>query len=94
MSLLESGTWQGKMFSNGWVPASGGEYSVMEPATGEELGKLGAATPADVQAAGKRAAAAQTAWAATGFEQRAKVLREGRRPVGPTCGRGERMDRS
>ncbi len=76
MSLLESGTWQGKMFSNGWVPASGGEYSVMEPATGEELGKLGAATPADVQAAGKRAAAAQTSWAATGFEQRAKVLRK------------------
>ena len=41
MSLLDSGTWQGKMFSNGWVPASGGEYSVMEPATGEELGKSG-----------------------------------------------------
>lgn len=76
MSLLESATWQGKMFSNGWVRASGGEYPVNEPATGEELGRLGSATPGDVEAAGKKAAQAQRSWAATGFEQRAKVLRK------------------
>jgi benzaldehyde dehydrogenase (NAD) len=64
------------MFSNGWVSASGGEYSVREPATGEELGKLGAATPKDVERAGQRAAEAQIAWAATGFAERARVLRK------------------
>ena len=76
MSLLESGTWQGKIFSNGWVTTSGGEYPVIEPATGEELGTLGAATPQDVEAAGQKAAHAQKAWAATGIEERARVLRK------------------
>jgi benzaldehyde dehydrogenase (NAD) len=75
MSLLESSTWQGKIYSNGWVATDGGEYSVVEPATGDELGTLGQATIKDVEAAGKSAAEAQKAWAATSFEERAKVLR-------------------
>jgi hypothetical protein len=30
MSLLEKSAWQGKIFSNGWVSGSGGEYPVTE----------------------------------------------------------------
>jgi benzaldehyde dehydrogenase (NAD) len=76
MSLLEKSAWQGKIFSNGWVFGSGGEYPVTEPATGGVLGALGAATPKDVAAAGKKAAEAQKGWAATSYEQRAAVLRK------------------
>jgi len=76
MSLLDASTWHGKIFAGGWVAGAGGTYPVREPATGDQLGQLGAATPDDVATAGKRAAGAQKAWAATGFEQRAKVLRK------------------
>jgi benzaldehyde dehydrogenase (NAD) len=76
MSLLEARAWQGKIFSSGWIPGSGGEYSVVEPATGDVIGKLGAATPKDVAAAAKRAADSQRTWAATSYEQRAGVLRK------------------
>lgn len=76
MSLLDASAWHGRIYSNGWVPGSGGTYSVREPATGGELGTLGAATPGDVEAAGRKAAEAQKAWAATSYEQRAAVLRK------------------
>jgi benzaldehyde dehydrogenase (NAD) len=59
MSLLEKSAWQGKIFSNGWVSGSGGEYPVTEPAIGGVMGALGAATLKDVAAAGKKAAEAQ-----------------------------------
>jgi benzaldehyde dehydrogenase (NAD) len=39
MSLLEKSARQGKIFSNGWVAGSGGEYPVTEPATGGVLGR-------------------------------------------------------
>ena len=76
MSLLEAGAWQGKIFSRGWIPGSGGEYSVVEPATGDVIGKLGSSTPKDVATAGQRAAESQKTWAATPYEQRAGVLRK------------------
>lgn len=44
------------------------------PATGEKLGSLPAASPADVQAAIVRARAAQKAWAQSSFRQRRAVL--------------------
>ena len=34
MGLVDSGDWQGKIFSGGWRPGSGGEHPVTEPATG------------------------------------------------------------
>ena len=76
MSLLEAGTWQGKIYSNGWIPGSGGEYPIKEPATGGNLGTLGAATPKDVTSAGQKAAEAQKGWAAASYEERAAVLRK------------------
>jgi benzaldehyde dehydrogenase (NAD) len=34
MEFLERNTWEGKIFSGGWVPGSGDEYDAVEPATG------------------------------------------------------------
>ncbi|MBB3085746.1 benzaldehyde dehydrogenase (NAD) [Geodermatophilus sabuli] len=47
----------------------------MEPATGDVIAPVGRATPEDVHTAAVRAVAAQRAWAAAPFEERARVLR-------------------
>jgi benzaldehyde dehydrogenase (NAD) len=75
MSLLDNAVWEGLVHSDGWTKATGGEAPVVEPATGDELGRTGIGAPADVTRACASAAAAQPAWAAAGFEERAAVLR-------------------
>jgi benzaldehyde dehydrogenase (NAD) len=75
MNLLDSKIWTGKIFLDGWRPGGGGEADVVEPATGEKLGRVGMAAPADVGRAAARAAEAQRAWAAASYEERAAVLR-------------------
>ncbi|WP_285609899.1 benzaldehyde dehydrogenase [Actinokineospora globicatena] len=75
MALLDDGAWQGKVWTGDWTEASGGTYTAVEPATGESLGEVGKATPADVRAAALRATEAQRAWAAAPYELRAAVLR-------------------
>jgi hypothetical protein len=45
--LLDTRTWSGLIFSGGWREAAGGDAPVVEPATGEELERIGSATPAD-----------------------------------------------
>ncbi len=76
MTLLDSSIWHGKAFSSGWREVSGGEGSVREPATGGELGKVGIAAPSDIATAAQAASAAQEAWAATPYTQRAAILRK------------------
>ena len=77
MGLMDAAAWTGKIFVGGaWVPGSGGDYPVVEPATGAELGRMGAATADDVTAAAASAAEAQRAWAATPYPARAAVLRK------------------
>jgi benzaldehyde dehydrogenase (NAD) len=76
VTLLDSSTWRGKIFSGGWSEPGGGEAAVIEPATGAELGRAGLASAADVAAASRAAAAAQPAWAATPYTQRAAILRK------------------
>ena len=57
MGLLDSVAWQGNIFKNGeWTSGGGGDYPVVEPATGAELGRMGQATPADVAEAAASAA--------------------------------------
>jgi benzaldehyde dehydrogenase (NAD) len=74
--FLDPAAWSGKIYINGeWTAGAGGEIPVIEPATGEELGRVGIATPADVTRAAAGAAAAQKAWAATPHPVRAGVLR-------------------
>jgi benzaldehyde dehydrogenase (NAD) len=75
MGFLERSSWEGKIYSGGWVAGSGGEYPAVEPATGRELARVGAATPADVHKAAEAAAQAQRAWAALTYDRRAEVLR-------------------
>src|SRR5215469_1649386 len=76
VSLLDSSIWQGKAFSSGWREAGGGTAPVVEPATGNHLGTVGIAAPGDVAHASAAAAAAQRAWAATPYTQRAAILRK------------------
>nr|WP_222708930.1 aldehyde dehydrogenase family protein [Nonomuraea sp. C10] len=76
VALLDTIDWQGKIFKNGvWTAGHGGDYAVVEPATGAELGRMGLATPADVAEAAASAAAAQREWAALPHTARAAVLR-------------------
>lgn len=75
MTLLDTATWHGMVYSDGWVVAAGGTAPVLSPATREEIGRVGVATGADVARASARAAEAQPAWAATPYTERAAVLR-------------------
>ena len=76
MGFLERTRWMGKLFSTeGWVAGSGGEYDAVEPATGNKLARVGAATPTDVHKAAEAAAQAQREWAALTNDRRAEVLR-------------------
>jgi benzaldehyde dehydrogenase (NAD) len=73
--LLDSATWDSKIYSSGWVDGSGEPYPVVSPSTGEQLGTMGLATEADVHKAAAAAADAQRGWAATPYNERAAVLR-------------------
>ncbi len=75
MTLLDATTWTGKVFIDGWEPGGAGDYAVVEPATGEELGRLGLASADDVARAADRASEAQPAWANTMYQERAAILR-------------------
>src|SRR4051794_34362996 len=74
--LLGTSGWSGKIFSGGWTAGGGGDYGAVEPATGQELGRVGLATPADVAKASDAATRAQRDWAKTGYQERAAVLRK------------------
>jgi benzaldehyde dehydrogenase (NAD) len=82
MALMDESVWRGKIYSGGWAGADlGGELGsgldapVIEPATGQEIGRTGIATPADVARAAQIAASAQPAWAATPHTERSAILR-------------------
>lgn len=75
MTLLDVGTWDGKIFSDGWRAANGGARGVMEPATGKELAQIGLADETDVAHAANAARAAQPEWAAAPYQERAAILR-------------------
>lgn len=73
---LGAENWRGKFYSRGWRTGSGGSLLVREPATGEILDEVAAASPADVAEAAARAQAAQPAWAALAVAERARILRQ------------------
>ena len=76
MVFLDRSTWEGRIYSQGWTAGSGGEYDAIEPATGNVLARVGAATAADVDKAAELAAQAQVEWAAMTYDRRAAVLRK------------------
>lgn len=68
--------WQDTIYKDGaWQRGRGASYDVVEPATGEVLGRMGSADPQDVAEAAASAARAQREWAARPFTERAAVLR-------------------
>jgi benzaldehyde dehydrogenase (NAD) len=75
VSFLDGAKWQGRIFTGSWDRAKGGDTPVVEPATGEELGRVGAASAEDLATSAARAAEAQRDWAATPFQERAAILR-------------------
>ncbi|WP_405533876.1 aldehyde dehydrogenase family protein [Streptomyces sp. NBC_00075] len=75
MTLLDAADWQERIFSGGWVKGSGEPYDSTEPATGKTLGRVGAASPADLDRAVAHGQQAQHAWAAVPYLERAQVLR-------------------
>ncbi|MDY7089841.1 MAG: benzaldehyde dehydrogenase [Actinomycetota bacterium] len=77
MALLEPSRWHDLFFTDGaWRAGSGETIDVVEPATGGTLGRVVLATPGDVSAAARTAAAAQREWAAQPHFARAAVLRK------------------
>ncbi len=74
--FLDPATWAGRIFSGGEWASGSSEYDVMEPATGQAIGRLGAASGADVRKAAKSAAKAQRSWAAMPYEERAAIMRK------------------
>ncbi|MET7568452.1 benzaldehyde dehydrogenase [Streptomyces sp. NPDC005492] len=81
MTFLDSSTWDGRIFSGSgeWISGSGEAYDAVEPATGKTLGRVGSATPDDVDEAVRRAVPAQREWAARPYSDRAAVLRRAAR---------------
>ena len=68
--------WHEKAWTGGWTAMKGGVVSVMEPATGDELARVGLANAADVNDAAALAAKAQKTWAAMPYLDRAAVFRK------------------
>src|SRR6266404_2426007 len=58
-----------------WQTGSGEPHEVREPATGRPLLTLNLSTVEDVRRATQEAKAAQGAWANTGYQDRARILR-------------------
>ena len=75
MSLLTGSDWHGRIYSGGWTDGTGGTRAVVSPSTGEQIGSIGLASPADVASAAAAAAEAQGGWAALPYNERAAVLR-------------------
>ena len=75
VDLLGTVDWSCRIFSGGWVEGGGGSYPSVEPATGNPLGQVGAASPADVNRAVQLARQGQRLWAEMSYQERAAVLR-------------------
>jgi len=76
MALMDESAWRGRIFLGGWAAGGGGDAPVIEPATGQEIGRVGMAAPADVARAAQAAAAAQAGWAARPHTERSAILRK------------------
>ncbi len=63
-------------FLEDWRPGTGAPLEDREPATGRHLVTIPGSTPNDVAKAAETARAAQPAWAATNYQERARVLRK------------------
>jgi benzaldehyde dehydrogenase (NAD) len=72
--MLDAGAWKGRWFNGKWEVAEQ-TASVTDKATGEEISRIGLATPADLAASARAASAAQVGWADTAPADRAAIFR-------------------
>ncbi|MEA2653546.1 MAG: benzaldehyde dehydrogenase, partial [Chloroflexota bacterium] len=63
-------------FVETWEPGTGAPIEDREPATGRLIATVRGSTVEDVRRAAAAAAAAQPAWAATSYQERARVMRK------------------
>ena len=63
-------------FVETWEPGTGAPIEDREPATGRLIATIRGSTVEDVRRAAAAAAAAQPAWAATSYQERARVMRK------------------
>ncbi|MFZ6765632.1 benzaldehyde dehydrogenase [Undibacterium sp. Di26W] len=75
-AFLRPAIWQDRIFNGDWITAKGGKHTFTEPATGEQLGRIGLANADDVALAAAQARAAQTAWASSDYKERAAIFRK------------------
>lgn len=75
LSLLAATEWKGRGLAGDWKPLAGGTIDVIEPATGQTLGRVARAAASDVAASAGVARQAQKGWAALPYAQRAGVFR-------------------
>ena len=73
--ILDSDIWDSRLFLGGWIRGSQGTSEVIEPATGEVLGKIGLASPDDVTSATALAYNIQKKWAKYSHEEVSAILR-------------------
>ncbi|GMA20475.1 benzaldehyde dehydrogenase [Arsenicicoccus piscis] len=66
--------WEGRIWAGDWTTGSGESSPVIEKATGDTLGEVGAATKADLDRSVTQAREAQRRWAAEPYPARAAVL--------------------
>jgi len=74
MAVNAPATWLDPFLAD-WQPGTGAPIDDLEPATGIHLLTIPGSTPDDVARAAAKAAAAQPAWAATDYQERARILR-------------------
>jgi benzaldehyde dehydrogenase (NAD) len=75
LSLLAATEWKGRALAGEWKPLAGGSIEVTEPATGQPIGRVARAGASDVRVSAAAARAAQKAWAALPYGERAGVFR-------------------
>ncbi|MFZ6776263.1 benzaldehyde dehydrogenase [Undibacterium sp. Ji83W] len=76
IAFLRPAIWQDRIFNGDWIAAKGGNHTFTEPATGEQLGRIGLANADDVALAAVQARAVQTAWATSDYKERAAIFRK------------------
>jgi benzaldehyde dehydrogenase (NAD) len=76
LSLLAATEWSGKALAGEWKSLAGGRLDVIEPATGQTLGRVACANAADVRDSAKQARQAQKTWAALPYAERAGIFRK------------------
>src|SRR6267142_1525759 len=73
--VLETASWEGRIFSGGWTTGAGATIDVLDKATDEVLAVVGSAGAEDVRRAGETATRAQRIWALTPGKEKARILR-------------------